>query len=81
MSEKQRLLDAVAGLPESANWSQFTDVLLDLLANRGMHAEFSRLYRTQMTADQLAEHLNPKTELELSQVVAEIKARHASEGA
>ena len=76
MSEKQKLLDAVTGLPESANVSQITDALLNFLANRGAMSEFARIYRAQMTADDLAEHLNPKFEHDLVQVIAEIAARH-----
>jgi hypothetical protein len=77
MSEKQSLLKAVSELPDSATAAQVTDALLNYFANRGAMTEFARLYRAQMTADQLAEYFDMKPELELRQVVAEIEALHS----
>ena len=76
MSVKQQLLNAVTGLPDSADVSQITDALLNFVANRGSQAEFARLYRATLTADQLAEYFGMKPELDLGRVVAEIEARH-----
>lgn len=77
MSEKQSLLKAVSALPDTATAAQVTDALLNYFANRGAMTEFARLYRAQMTADQLFEHINAKVELNLADVVAEIEAMHA----
>jgi hypothetical protein len=77
MSEKQSLLKAVSALPDTATAAQVTDALLDYFANRGSLTEFAKLYRAQMSADQLAEYFHMKPELELRQVVAEIEAFHS----
>lgn len=73
MSEKQRLLDAVAGLPDSANWSKIADAVLNHLANHGTPQEYAQFYATQLTAEDLAEYANPKMDHELGDVIAEIE--------
>lgn len=73
MSDKQVLMKAFADLPEGANWSQITDALLALLAQRGAVADFARLYSSTLTAEQLAEYLNPRMEHALADVVAELE--------
>lgn len=75
MSDKQALLEAVGALPDGANWAEITDALLDLVARRGTAADFARLYRAQITPEQLAEYLNPKAEFRLDDVIAELDAR------
>ncbi|HEV3436035.1 MAG TPA: hypothetical protein VG122_01675 [Gemmata sp.] len=75
MSDKQSLLQMVGTLPENATWTEITDALLSLVACRGTSAEFARLYRTQLTAEQLAEYMNPKGEIPLESVIAELEAR------
>lgn len=72
MSDKQVLMKAFDDLPEGANWSQLTDAMLALLARRGAVADFARLYRSQLTAEQLAEYMNPRMEYSLADVVAEL---------
>ena len=74
MSDKQSLLEAVGGLPESATWAEITDALLVLVARRGTGTDFARLYRTQLTTEQLAEYLSPKAEARLDDVIAELEA-------
>jgi hypothetical protein len=78
MSEKQAVLAAVGTLPESASWVEITDALLAVVARRGSAADFARLYRTQLTADHLAEYLNPPTGTSLDSVVAELEARESA---
>jgi hypothetical protein len=75
MSDKQVLLQAVGALPDGATWAEITDALLDLVARRGTTADFARLYRTQLTAEQLAEYADPKGEFRLDDVIAELDAR------
>lgn len=75
MSHKQAILEAVAGLPETATWSEITDALLALVARQGSAADFARQYRTQLTADQLAEYQNPSGDIPLESVLAELEAR------
>jgi hypothetical protein len=78
MSNKQALLKAVESLPETANWGQITDVLLDLVARRGSVSDFVRLYRTQFTAEQFAEYLNPRAEHALAAVLSELESQPAT---
>jgi hypothetical protein len=74
MSDKQSLLQAVGALPDGATWAEITDTLLALLARRGANADFARLYRSQLTDEQLAEYLGPKGEYRLDDVLAELDA-------
>jgi len=76
MSEKQSLLQAVGALPDDASWSEITNTLLLLLARRGSGTDYASLYRTQLTAEQLAEYANPKGDLRLDDVIAELETRH-----
>jgi hypothetical protein len=78
VSDKQAILEAVGALPEGANWAEITDALLDLVARRGTAADFAKLYRTQLTADQLAEYLSPKGEFRLDDVIAELENRESA---
>jgi len=75
VSDKQALLKALEALPDTANWDQIIERLLDVAARRGSTADFARLYRTQFTAEHLAEYLNPKAEFALADVIAELEAR------
>lgn len=78
MSDKQSLLQAVGTLPDAATWTEITDMLLALVARRGSVADFARLYRTQITAEHLAEYASPKCDLPLDSVIAELEARSNS---
>lgn len=78
MSEKQSVLEAVGTLPDSATWAEITDALLAVVARRGSPADFARLYRTQVTPNQLAEYLNPQADIPLDAAVAELEARGPS---
>ncbi len=80
MSDKQSLLQTVGALPDGASWSQITDALLALLARRGSAADFARLYRTQLTAADIAEYLDPKGEIPLDDVIAELGASSPPQG-
>jgi hypothetical protein len=80
MSDKQTLLQAVTRLPETATWSQITEALLDVMARRGLPHDFARLYRAQLSAEQLAEYADPKAEFSLDAVLADLAARR-SDGA
>ena len=75
MSDKQSLLKAVEALPDTASWAEITDSLLALVARRGTTSDFARLYRTQITADQLAEYASPPGGTPLDTVIAELEAR------
>jgi hypothetical protein len=75
MSDKQSLLQMVGTLPENATWTEITDALLSPVARRSTSAEFARLYRTQLTPEQLAEYLNTNGEIPLESVLAELEAR------
>jgi hypothetical protein len=79
MSDKQTLLKVVEAMPDGATWSEMTDRLLAVVARYGSPADFARLYRTQLTAADLAEYLDPKLEFALADVVAELKAMPATE--
>lgn len=75
MSNKQSLIDAVGTLPETASWLEITDALLSVVARRGSEADFARLYRTQLTAEHLAEYSNPPVGIPISEFVAELESR------
>jgi hypothetical protein len=75
MSDKQSVLQAVATLPDTATWAEITDALIGVAARRGSAADLARLYREQLTADQLAEYLSPKAEVPLDAVVGELETR------
>jgi hypothetical protein len=80
MSDKQSLLKAAEALPDTASWTEITDSLLALVARRGATSDFARLYRTQITADQLAEYANPPGGVPLETVIAELEARTPGAG-
>ena len=74
MSLKHSVLQVVDTLPEHASSTEITDALLGLFARTGAMSDFARLYREQMTPDQIAEYLNPaKGEFTLDAVVAELE--------
>lgn len=75
MSNKQSVIEAIRPLPESASWVEITDALLAVVARSGSEADFARLYRTQFTAEHLAEYLSPPTGVPLDAVIAELEAR------
>jgi hypothetical protein len=75
MSDKQMLLQAVGALPDGATLGEIIDTLLAVLARRGSGADFARLYRAQLTDQQLAEYLDPKTEFRFDDVIAELESR------
>lgn len=75
MSDKQQLLKAIESLPDSANWTELTDSLLAVVAKNGTLADFARMYRTQFSAADLAEYLNPRAEVSFADVLADLEAR------
>jgi len=75
MSHKQKLLEAARGLPDTANWHEIADVLINVLASAEQPAELARVYRQQITAEQLTEYLDPRTDVSLSSVVAELRSK------
>ena len=75
MSDRQTVLDAVGRLPESATWADISDALLGLVARRGTPADVARLYRAGLTADALAEYMDPAAELSFEAVLAELEAQ------
>jgi hypothetical protein len=75
VSDKQLVIQAVGTLPETATWAEITDALIGVVARRGSAADLARLYREQLTAEHLAEYLNPKAEVLLDSVVGELEAR------
>jgi hypothetical protein len=75
MSNKQSVIDAIRSLPETASWVEITDTLLGVVARNGSEVDFARLYRTQFTAEHLAEYLNPPGGAPLEAVIAELEAR------
>lgn len=79
MSDKQTLLKVVEAMPDGATWSEMTDRLLAALARHGTPADFARFYRSQLTAADLAEYLDPKIECSLVDVLNELKAMSAAE--
>jgi hypothetical protein len=78
MSDRQTVLDVVGSLPESATWADISDALLSLVARRGTPADVARLYRAGLTADALADYLNPAAEVSLEAAVADLEARGAA---
>ena len=78
MSDKQSVLQAVNTLPEDATWTEITDALLGLVARQGTAADYARLYRTQITAADLSEYVNPAMEVSLESVLAELDSSAAA---
>ena len=78
MSDKQALMKVVEAMPDGATWSEMTDRLLAAVARHGTPSDFARLYRTQLTAADLAEYLDPKFEFSLASIVNELKTVPAS---
>lgn len=74
MSNKQSVIDAIRPLPETASWVEITNALLAVVARTGSEADFAHLYRTQFTAEQLAEYLNPPGGAPLDTVIRELEA-------
>lgn len=74
MSNKQSVIEAIRPLPETASWVEITDALLAVVARSGSEADYARLYRTQFTAEHLAEYLNPPGGAPLEAVIAELEA-------
>jgi hypothetical protein len=77
MSDKQSLLQMVGALPKNASWREITNALLELVARRGTTADFARLYRSQLTEEQLAEYQNPIGDIPLDSVIKELEERTA----
>jgi hypothetical protein len=75
MSDKQSLLQVVGALPDAASWTEITDALLRLVAARGSATDFTRLYRENLKAEQLAEYLNPSLDYRLEDVIAELESQ------
>jgi hypothetical protein len=75
MSDKQSLLQIVGALPENASWSEITNALLELVARRGTTADFARIHRTQVTAEQLEEYQNPQGDIPIDSVIAQLERR------
>ena len=76
MSIKQSILDAVNRLPDTATSKEIVDDLLNVIANEGSLTDYARLYRSQMTADDLMECINPPRDcVPIDQVIAELEAR------
>lgn len=75
MSDRQRVLEAVGQLPDSATWGDISDALLGLVARRGTPADVARLYRAGLTADDLAEYLDPAADVSLEAALAELMSR------
>ena len=74
MSLKHAVIQLVDTLSDDAGPAEITDALLDLLARKGALSEFARLYRERMTAEQIAEYVNPPDgEFKLDAVVAELE--------
>lgn len=79
MSNKQSILNALGKLSEEASWTEVTDCLLSVIAHNGTQAEFARVYRSQMTADELAEYLvEPPAGEPFDNVIAELVVRNAT---
>ena len=76
MVSKQAVLETIQTLPESAGWTEITDALLALLAREGATSEYARLYRSQLTPQILEEYANPKFEVSLESMIAELELRH-----
>ena len=77
MSLKHKVIEVVGTLSDDAGPTEITNVLLDLLARKGALSEFARLYREQMTAEQIAEYVNPPMgEFKLDAVVTELENLH-----
>ena len=77
MSDKQALLKAIEALPEGTNWGELGARLLAVVARHGTAADFAKFYRAQLSAADLAEYFDPKFEVSLADVIAELEARSA----
>jgi hypothetical protein len=76
MSEKEAILRAVAGLPDSTNWAAVTDALFRIVARDGTPADVARLHAALTTPEELAEYTNPVADgVPLADVLAELEAR------
>ena len=79
MSDKEAVLRAVEALPDGATWGDIADRLVALFARHDAVADLARVYRSRLTAADLAEYLDPKFEFSLAAVVDELKAASAAE--
>lgn len=59
MSEKDAILRAIAGLPDSTNWREVADSVFSILARHGTPADVGRLHGALLTPEELAEFENP----------------------
>lgn len=77
MINKNAVLHTVQTLPDSASWTEIVDALLKLAATNGSVSEYAQLYRSQLTAADLAEYANLQCDISLDEVIKELEQRHA----
>ncbi|HXD87873.1 MAG TPA: hypothetical protein VN641_15375 [Urbifossiella sp.] len=76
MAIKQTILDAMNRLPDSATSKEIVDDLLNVIANHGSQSDYARLDRSQLTADDLMECIDPPRDgIPIDRVIAELEAR------
>ncbi len=74
MSEKDAILSAIAGLPDSTNWAGVADAVFSILARYGTPADVARLHAAIITPEELAEYENPPTGgMQLHDLLAELE--------
>jgi hypothetical protein len=77
MVNKEKVLQTVQAVPDSASWSEITDALFLMVSREGSVAELTNLYRGQLTPADLKEYEQPRFEVRLDDVIAELEKLHA----
>lgn len=74
MSEKDAILRAIAGLPDSTDWAGVADAVFGILARFGTPADVARLHAAIVTPEEMAEYENPPTGgMQLHELLAELE--------
>jgi hypothetical protein len=76
MVNKQAVLQTIQSLPDSANWAEISNALLNLVAREGSVREFVNLYRAQLSPKDLEEYAQPNFDISLGAMIEELEARH-----
>ena len=82
MSEKDTILRAVAGLPDSTNWPALTAVLYQFVAREGTPDDVARFQAAIVTPEEMAEYQNPPVGgMQLRDLLAELEATSSNRAA
>ena len=74
MSDKDAILRAVAGLPDSVDWAAVTKVLYQAVARDGTPEDVARFQAAIVTPEAMAEFENPPVgEMQLRDLLTELE--------